>query len=364
MKPKLNIYLAVLSATIMIIAIAALSTLVFNQASPAANPVSLASLHNYGLAPNIQGIAGWINSGPLNMSQLRGKVVLVDFWTYSCINCIRAAPHVEAWYKAYGDNGLVVIGVSTPEFQFEHNYTNVQDAVRRLNITYPVALDNNYSTWDAYGNHYWPADYVIDKNGDVRYISYGEGNYNQTEAVIRALLVNAGYSIQPNFTDVPLGANFSAIGTPEIYFGYLEIQGHGSQFSQQDYSIISGSQGSTANYPAPNATQYNNTVYLSGEWLSGPDGMVAVNNSKIFLTYKAREVNIVASGNSTVSVKLDGQPLPAGYLGADDMAINGSAVARIGPPRLYNIVSAPSYGWHRLEIDASPGFKIYTFTFG
>ena len=123
---------------------------------------------------------------PLNITQLKGKVVLIDFWTYSCINCIRSIPHLNAWQREYGGNGLVIIGVSTPEFQFEHNYSNVYAAVKKFNITYAVALDNNYSTWDAYGNEYWPAEYLIDKNGDIRYASFGEGDYNTTENVIRA----------------------------------------------------------------------------------------------------------------------------------------------------------------------------------
>jgi thiol-disulfide isomerase/thioredoxin len=182
-KKGLNLYLVVFGIVATIVVVAALSTLLFNQNASAKN-VSLANLQNLGPAPNIQGISAWINSLPLNISQLKGKVVLVDFWTYSCINCIRAIPHLNAWYNEYGKDGLVIIGVSTPEFQFEHNYSNVLTAVRKFGIEYPVALDNNYSTWDAYNNEYWPADYLIDANGNIRYVSLGEGGYNQTEQVI------------------------------------------------------------------------------------------------------------------------------------------------------------------------------------
>lgn len=204
---KTSIYLLVFGAVAVLVLLAALSSLAAPQSSPKTN-ISLANLPNYGPAPNIQGIAAWINSPPLNMTQLRGNVVLVDFWTYSCINCIRSIPHVEAWEKEYGNDGLVIIGVSTPEFQFEHNYTNVLNAVKQFGITYPVALDNNYSTWEAFNNHYWPADYVIDKNGNIRDEQFGEGNYNQTEAIIRELLVNAGYTIPNQLTNSSLGINF------------------------------------------------------------------------------------------------------------------------------------------------------------
>src|SRR5271154_6289780 len=173
---KISPYILVFGGIVVIIVIFGLSTLVFNQNLGAKN-VSLANLQNLGPAPNLTGGSAWINSQPLSISKLKGKVVIVDFWTYSCINCIRSIPHLEAWYNAYGNNGLVIIGVSTPEFQFEHNYSNVDAAVKKFGITYPVALDNNYGTWDAYSNQYWPAEYVIDTNGDVRYFSFGEGDY-------------------------------------------------------------------------------------------------------------------------------------------------------------------------------------------
>jgi thiol-disulfide isomerase/thioredoxin len=357
---KTNLYLLVFGVIAVLIIAAALSTMIFNK-NLTAPAVSVESLMNYGPAPNVKGISAWINSKPLNISELHGKIVVVDFWTYSCINCIRSIPHIEALYKAYGNNGLVIIGVHTPEFQFEHNLTNVEAAVNRFNITYPVALDNNYSTWDAYGNEYWPADYIVDQNGNIRYMTFGEGDYNQTEEVIRALLVNAGYSIQPNLTSVPLGVSFTMIGSPEMYFGYDEIAAHGSHLSDSDGLFPN----KTGTYTATNVTLHN-IVYLSGSWYNAPDSMVAVNNSRIFLIYDSKNVYVVASGNqSTIAVKLDGKNLTQSYFGKDMRLSGGEAVATINASRLYNIVSAPSYdGWHTLEIDASPGFRIYTFTFG
>jgi thiol-disulfide isomerase/thioredoxin len=352
---KMNMYLLVFCVVAAIIIVAALSTIVFNKNLSPKN-TTVANLTDYGTAPNIQGISGWINSAPINISQLRGKVVVVDFWTYSCINCIRSIPHLEAWYKTYGNNGLVIIGVHTPEFQFEHNYTNVESAVQRFGITYPVALDNNYSTWDAYHNEYWPADYIIDKNGQIRYETFGEGDYNSTEEVIRELLVNAGYTIQPNLTSVSLGVNFSGIGTPEIYLGYARARqplGNGQGFSPNN----------TVNYTITGSME-TNVAYLSGEWYNALDSMIAVSNAKIFLTYKAKSVNIVASNSSVITIGLDGKNLSTAYLGNDDVLRDGKVTAQINASRLYNIVDAPSYGWHTVEIDASPGFRIYTFTFG
>jgi len=360
---KVNIYAIVFGAIAILIILAWLSTSFIAPTSPSKN-ISLSSLPDYGPAPNLQGISGWINSPPLNISKLRGKVVLIDFWTYSCINCIRTIPHLNAWESAYGNNGLVIIGVSTPEFQFEHNYSNVLNAVDMFGIKYAVALDNNYSTWEAYNNHYWPADYIIDKNGTIRAEQFGEGNYNQTEAIIRELLVQAGYTIPANPTNVSSSVNFSGIGSPEMYLGYNEMINHGSPLSSEDQALVT--QDHIVDYPLSNITMPN-TIYLAGEWNDNPEYIVSVNNSRLFLVYKARDVNIVASGdgvNSSIVVKLDGKALNQSYLGSDAHISGGEAIVNISSSRLYNIVSAPNYSVHVLEIDANPNVEIYTFTFG
>ncbi|MGI0141743.1 MAG: redoxin domain-containing protein [Candidatus Micrarchaeales archaeon] len=349
---KINIYLLVFGILALIIVAAAASTFVFNQNLSSRN----VTLQNYGQAPNFQGITAWINSPSINITQLRGKVVLVDFWTYSCINCIRTIPFLNALDAKYGREGLVIVGVHSPEFQFEANYTNVLNAVQRFGIEYPVALDSNHSTWDAYHNQYWPADYIIDANGTIRYEQFGEGDTNTTQIVIQQLLKSAGYNINSSFVNFTDSANFSQIGSPETYFGYSTARaplGNAQGFVP----------GNVVNYIGPNISQAN-TAYLSGEWYNAPDGMVAVNNSKIFFVYKAKNVNIVASGNSSITIRLDESNLQPSYLGADDKIVNGSATAIINSSRLYDIVSAPSYGIHILEIDAKPGFKIYTFTLG
>lgn len=353
---KVNIYAAVFGTIAILIVVALLSVFVFNQ-NLSANNVTLSSLQNLGPAPAIHGISAWINSPPLNLSQLRGRVVLVDFWTYSCINCIRTIPYLNAWESKYGDNGLVIIGVHTPEFQFEHNYSNVLAAVEKFGIRYPVALDNNYSTWDAYGNNFWPEDYLIDKNGDIRKVTIGEGDYNQTEAAIRLLLENAGYNITgEGAVNITENYNLSEVESSEIYLGYAKARaplGNSQGFSP----------GNLTTYMITNLTQVN-VPYLSGTWYDAPDSIIAVNGSKIFLVYYAKNVNVVASGNAIITIRLDGKDLSQAYLGADAQVSNGNAMVNVTSPRLYNIVSAPNYSAHLLEIDANPNFRIYTFTFG
>ena len=354
---KMNVYAVVFSIIAVIIIAAAAYTYAFSQNLATTN-VSLSNLPVIGKAPNFQGISAWINSAPLNISQLKGKVVLVDFWTYSCINCIRSIPHLEAWYNAYGSNGLVIVGVHSPEFLFETNYTNILSAVRRFGITYPVAIDSNHSTWNAYGNEYWPADYLIDANGNLRYVAFGEGDYNQTEEVIRELLQSAGHGVQANLTSVPLGVNFSGVETPEIYLGYQYVDEHGGNVTKDAENKIVA-------YGVPNVTE-NDTVYLSGEWYDAPDSIIAVSGSKLFLTYHAKSVNIVASGNATTSISLtlDGKNLTADELGTDAHLSNGTAYVKVSSSRLYNLVNASTYGWHTLEIDAPENLRVYTLTFG
>jgi thiol-disulfide isomerase/thioredoxin len=354
---RVNPYLLVFGVIGVILVAAAVSTL-FSFGNPSTTNQNLPSL---GPAPNFKGIAAWINSQPLSISDLKGKVVLVDFWTYSCINCIRTIPYLNAWYDRYGNNGLVVVGVHTPEFQFEKNYSSVLSAVKSFGIKYPVALDSNALTWNTYGNQYWPEHYLIDKNGEIRNMHIGEGGYNSTESSIRVLLQDAGFSVGQGTAATSVngtGVDFSKIGTPELYVGYDTARssiGNPQGFSptQTVHYTISG-------------PMRNNTVYFSGYWYNSPDSMLAQGtNSSVFLIYDAKSVNIVASGNfSVITVGLNGRNLTQAYLGSDVTLHQGVASASINGARLYNIVAGPSYGWHQLEITASPGFRLYTFTFG
>ncbi|HME19732.1 MAG TPA: redoxin family protein, partial [Nitrososphaerales archaeon] len=321
----------------------------------------VSKLPNLGPAPGFRGIDGWINSPPLNISELRGKVVLVDFWTYSCINCIRTLPYLNAWYSKYGGNGLVIVGVHTPEFQFEKNYTNVSAAVKSFGIKYPVALDSQDATWNAYNNQYWPADYLVDKNGNIRDTHIGEGGYNTTETLIQELLKDAGYNVGSGVAANSVnatGVNFSQIGTPELYVGY-----------GTERSPIGNSQGfspgNVVDYAIKGPLQ-NSTVYFSGEWYNAPDSMIAAgNDSRLYLIFDAKVANVVAQGNSSmITADLDGHNLSQTFLGKDLTLQQGVASGTVGMARLYNIVDGPAYGWHELEIMAGPGFRLFTFTFG
>jgi thiol-disulfide isomerase/thioredoxin len=357
---RINAYIVVFGIVGIVVVAAALSALVSSQGQ-AQTTENVSTLPEYGKAPNFQGIAAWINSAPLTISEFRGKVVLVDFWTYSCINCIRTIPYLNAWYSKYGNDGLVIVGVHTPEFQFEKNYSNVLAAVKSFGMKYPVALDSSAATWNAFGNQYWPADYLIDKNGDIRYTQFGEGDYNGTELVIRGLLQNAGYNVGSGIVAGTVNAttvNFPKIRTPELYVGYATAR-------TQIGNTQGFSPGNVVDYAISSSRQAN-TVYFSGKWYNANDSMIAAgNNSKIFLIYDAKVVNVVAQGNfSIITVDLDGNNLSRAYLGSGLGLNQGIASGSISMARLYNIIDAPSYGSHEVEITAGPGFRLYTFTFG
>ncbi|MEM2139431.1 MAG: thioredoxin family protein [Nitrososphaera sp.] len=315
-------------------------------------------------APELAGISNYINTGPVALADLKGKVVLVDFWTYSCINCIRTIPYLNAWYEKYADDGLVIVGVHTPEFDFEKNPANVQAAVEKFGIKYPVVQDNDRDTWSAYENRYWPRKYLVDDEGFIRFDHIGEGEYEETEKVIQALLqeraANIGMTIDiDTSTANPEDAqsvNFAQIRTPELYFGYAYARaplGNADGFRP----------GQTVTYTlADDAEILANRIYLSGDWANNSDHMELKSHAgKIVLQYSAKAVNIVAGGSGKVQVAEDGKPLAGGA--GRDIAEDGSL--EIDGQRLYNLVSHERYGQHTLTIDvAGEGFQIYTFTFG
>jgi cytochrome c biogenesis protein CcdA/thiol-disulfide isomerase/thioredoxin len=295
-------------------------------------------------APDFQGIATWINTpggAPLTIKSLRGKVVLVDFWTYSCINCQRSLPHVEAWYQRYQGDGLVVVGVHTPEFAFEHVVSNVRSAVQQFGITYPVAVDNNYSTWNAYGNEYWPADYLIDASGEVRYQRFGEGQYGETETAIRQLLVDANPHVKlPPATDVP-DLTPTEPTNPETYLGYSQLEYLGGTTIIHDNA--------PATYVFPSSLEVGE-FGLSGTWTIGSEQSTAGATASLELDFEARDVYLVLGGSGTLSLTLNGKPA-----GTIDVS---------GIPRLYTLVSGPSEQTGLLVLTASPGVDAYDFTFG
>ncbi len=301
-------------------------------------------LVNCGPAPEFKGITAWLNTPggkPLTMSQLRGKVVLVDFWTYSCINCQRSLPHVEAWYRDYRKDGFVVVGVHTPEFAFEHVVSNVRTEAAALGVHYPVAIDDNYDTWNAYDNEYWPADYLIDAQGDVRHVHFGEGDYSTTEQLIRELLVDAHPGLRlPPPTNVP---NLTPTGqmNPETYIGYDRLQ----------YLVSSGTvtENAPAVYKFP-ATLPLGGLGLSGTWTEHSQEATAGSGAELELGFLAKDVYLVLGGSGTI-----------------DESINGRHTATIkvgGVPGLYTLFRGSATSTGTLLLRVSPGVQAYDFTFG
>jgi cytochrome c biogenesis protein CcdA/thiol-disulfide isomerase/thioredoxin len=313
-------------------------------------------LRDLGVAPEFTDTERWFNTPggrPLTLAGLRGRVVLVDFWTYTCINCIRTLPYLKAWDATYRGRGLTIVGVHTPEFSFEHDAGNVQSAIARFGVRYPVVQDNDMGTWDAYGNEYWPADYLIDARGHVRYAAAGEGDYARTETAIRALLAEAGDSVGGG--SHPTGVvSPSEMTTPETYLGTARAQGWrvGPREGVHDYGV-----------GAPARLGLNEFAY-TGRWEIAPQPATAVAGAGVDAEFEAKNVYLVLSsrGNTPRAVKvlLDGRPITAADAGGD---VRDGAVT-VGAQRLYSLVSLRDEGEHRLALRFAPGISGYAFTFG
>ncbi len=300
------------------------------------------NLPDLGRAPNFTGITAWFNTPgdkPLSLSDLRGKVVLVDFWTYSCINCQRALPHVEGWYNDYKNDGLVVVGVSAPEFAFEHVVSNVESAAGNLGIDYPVAVDDNLATWDAYNNEYWPADYLIDPTGVVRAYNFGEGGYSSMEDNIRMLLTANGVTDLPARTDVPDQTPTNDI-TPESYVGDERLSNQVGTAVVPNKAIV---------YHAP-STIPSNSLAFGGTWTVHNEEATAGSNATLDLQFTADDVYLVISGHGTVGVSYNGRHL--------------TTVPISGIPKLYTLFSGTVLQTGELTLTVSPGVEAYDFTFG
>jgi thiol-disulfide isomerase/thioredoxin len=330
-------------------------------------------------APELTGIKGYINTAnnqSIKLSDYKGKVVLLDFWTYTCVNCIRTIPYLNTWYDRYSDQGFVIIGVHSPEFEFEKNPNNVKDAVNKFGIKYPVVLDSDHKTWTAYQNNYWPRDYLIDTQGYIRDDHIGEGGYNDTEKTIQTLL--AERAVLDNKTDISFNMskgiaaesksdslkniNLSKNISPEIYLGYsLAGSSLGNPQGFQPDKIVDydlNKSNTALNEP--------DTVYLDGKWKNNKDNIELVSDTgKIFLTYYAKAINIVAGGNGQKATILgDIQNVVDGSKNlAIDLDENKSV--KINQQKLYNIGLYKDYGIRSIEIDVQgKGFQLYTFTFG
>jgi cytochrome c biogenesis protein CcdA/thiol-disulfide isomerase/thioredoxin len=298
-------------------------------------------LGDFGPAPEFQGIERWLNTEPLALDDLRGKVVVIDFWTYSCINCLRTLPHVTRWYETYRDAGLVVVGVHSPEFAFERVPGNVSRAVEDLGIEYPVALDNEFETWRAWGNAYWPAKYFVDRRGRVRFAHVGEGDYEESEKVIRTLLAEEGLPepVSSRLPDrTPRGEQ-----TPESYLGWQRLD-----------RFVGGpvTAGREANYAIPSSLPLHGLAY-GGRWTVEEERIVAGEDARLRLRFVAADVFLVlgTSGETeTVEATLDGRRPKSVRVPEDDLY----TLARIAGPKTE----------HVLDLSFSPGTEAYAFTFG
>ena len=314
-------------------------------------------------APKLVGISEYINIQPDKLQEkIDHSVVLYDIWTYSCINCIRTLPFITSWNEKYADQGLLIIGIHSPEFEFEKDVTNVKNAIEKYGITYPVVLDNDKETWKAFGNNYWPRKYIADSEGYIRYDHIGEGGYQETEKIIQQLLKERsdlmGIKLTLPEDTVPIKEfEHSWIRTPELYFGYDFVTGRNQLGSPEGFLP-----NQDVTYSIPQLKQLHK-FYLDGTWKNLEGSMKLVSNSgTIVLPYSGKEVNIVTAGDANLKIKIDGKTIDPEIAGKD-VDIDGQV--RVQEPRLYNIVQTEIPEDHTLKILVeSPGFEIFTFTFG
>ena len=331
-------------------------------------------------APEFEGIHKWINSEPLTMEGLRGQVVLVDFWTYTCINCIRTLPYLKEWHSKYADAGLVIVGVHSPEFEFEKDTGNVVASAGKFGLEYAIAQDNDFDTWRAYSNRYWPAKYLIDKEGYVRFTHFGEGAYMETEDKIRELLSDAGADLTGIPPESPNGSLSMLAGggtrylprlTRELYGGYERNSEPGGRYiAHEEY------------YEGPNRVVHyrdeeyhqENAVYLNGTWFNGEEAIRHARKTHeledyIGVRFSASTVNaVIHPGDGPaykVDVTLDGQPLNPEQAGGDVAFSGGRSYVDVEEGRLYRIVSLPFFSSHELKLSSnSDDFALFAFTFG
>jgi cytochrome c biogenesis protein CcdA/thiol-disulfide isomerase/thioredoxin len=312
------------------------------QSSRVSSPHGQATgeLPDYGAAPEFSEIAHWLNTPgdkPLSLAGLRGKVVLVDFWTYSCINCLRTLPHLRALYAAYHPRGLEIVGVHTPEFAFEHVLSNVRGATRHLDVSWPVALDNSYGTWGAYANQYWPAEYLVDRSGHVRNVHFGEGDYDETARLVRRLLGTPPYSGPASVQDDTPTDTL----TPESYLGYVRLD-------RSRYRGDALRPQMRASYVLPDDLPPDSLAY-GGQWRVERERAIAGRSARLRLHFHARDVYVVLGGHGRARILVNGRP-------AGEVLVTSN--------RLYTVVYGRKAQDALLELRLTPGVEAYSFTFG
>jgi thiol-disulfide isomerase/thioredoxin len=318
-----------------------------------------------GKLPSLAGATAWLNSPPLTVDGLRGHIVLVDFWTYTCINWLRTLPYVRAWAETYKDHGLVVIGVHTPEFPFEHDLENVRRAAQDMRVEYPIAIDNEYAIWRAFDNHYWPALYLVDAKGQIRYHHFGEGEYEQSEVIIQHLLAEAGIGdidhelVAVDARSVEAAADWSDLRSPENYLGYERTE----NFASPGGAVL----GDRRLYAAPARLRLNQWA-LSGDWTMEKQATVLnTANGRIAYRFHARDLHLVmgpaARGTSVrFRVLIDGQP-PGAAHGSD---VDDQGAGTVSDQRLYQLIRQPKpIADRQFEIEfLDAGVETFAFTFG
>jgi len=316
----------------------------------------------------------WFNSPPISMAQLRGKAVLVDFWEYTCINCIRTFPYLRRWQELYAPEGLIIIAVHTPEFAFAKNPANVANAVKRFGFSFPVVLDNDETIWNAFHNVAWPADFLIDKDGRIAYMHIGEGDYGETELAIRKLLKEARPGLDfstarfalPADANADIDASVCRRATPETYLGFARGANLANPGGENETQEV--------HYIAPPAIPIDDFA-LDGDWKAGDEYVRHVHSSAqlkdaVELHYQAKAVYLVAGSEDgapkPLYVMQDGKPLPPGSRGVDVHAgTNGDSYIALSGKRMYYVVNNPEFGEHTLTLSTSlPGVWLYSFTFG
>jgi thiol-disulfide isomerase/thioredoxin len=308
-------------------------------------------------APELTGLDSWINSDPQTIQNLKGKVVLVDFWTYSCINCIVTQPYLNAWHDEYQDDGLVILGIHAPEFSFEKKRENVEKAVIDAKIEYPVALDNDFETWNAFENRFWPAKYLIDKDGNIRYYHAGEGDYEETEKAIQALL---GIDQQLSTNNIPEIDRVSTKQTPETYLGWSREENYARRRDIKENE--------SANYESDGITLESNQWILDGQFNVKNEGVLSErDNNRLKINFTAKDVYLVAGNeinSGVIEVLLNGNPIAISpnQKGAN---VNGQSQVTIDSDKTYHLVSFDSLKENQtLELIIPNGVRVNVFTFG
>jgi thiol-disulfide isomerase/thioredoxin len=319
-------------------------------------------------APEFPSGVTWLQGGPLTIAELRGRPVLIDFWDYTCVNCLRTLPYVKEWHRRYKDHGLVIAGVHAPEFSFAHNVENVRRAVAQQGIEYPVVVDNDYAIWQAYANRYWPAKYLIDREGYLRYYHFGEGAYEETERELQALIRQAVPDVvlpaplEPvRDTDRPGAVCYRV--TPELYLGYQR-----------------GRIGNTAGIVPDKPATYRDLdkhaegyFFLEGDWMLTAEMVArpvgASGESRLHVRYMAKEVNLViapplAGGDARIELLQNRSPLPAEDAGEDVSIEDGRAFVKLDAPRMYRLVNNRAIDTYELTLaTTSDGVSLFAFTF-